>query len=287
MDNINYINHHKNVFAKIGKDADITSIDISIYNALFLYWNYSNFCETLSISRSEIMFLSKVGNANTYTKSLHRLHDKGYIIYKPSKSPLVGSKITVCRYDISGGKSGDISGANTGVNTYATTDGDTDGTLYKQYNRITEKQINKILTYFNSLDISKIESEINKLVKDGSKLPIEEKTFKQFSKEEFYDTLKPFSEKYSAKMLREFFDYWSEPMASKKMRLTKETAWDVSRRLSTWNNRNTKDYGNKNPRPISGKISANQYLAQKIREHSSGNSESRDNTIDIEAVNVR
>lgn len=47
------------------------------------------------------------------------------------------------------------------------------------------------------------------------------------------------------------------------------------------------DYATKPTRPISGKITANQYLAQKIREHSSGNSESRDNTIDVEAFDVR
>lgn len=158
---MNYIKHHKGVFAKMSKDKEITSIDISIYNALFLVWNYSNFCETLSISRSEIMELSKVGNANTYTKSLKRLHDKGYIIYIPSHNPLVGSKITICKFDNSSDKSSDItSGKTSGYSADNTSD-----TLYKRYNKLTKEQIDYILEHFNSLDESKIDLEIKKLKK--------------------------------------------------------------------------------------------------------------------------
>lgn len=162
---MNYIKHHKGVFAKMSKDKEITSIDISIYNALFLVWNYSNFCETLSISRSEIMELSKVGNANTYTKSLKRLHDKGYIIYIPSHNPLVGSKITMCKFDNTSDKSSDItSGKTSGYSADNTSD-----TLYKRYNNLNKEQIDYILEHFNSLDKNKIDSEIKKLKKDTSR----------------------------------------------------------------------------------------------------------------------
>ena len=73
-----------------------------------------------------------------------------------------------------------------------------------------------------------------------------EKSFKNLSETEFYQTIKEFSEKYPSKMLREFFDYWREPMANKKMRMTGEKAWDLSRRLSTWNNRNSNKNSNGN-----------------------------------------
>ena len=73
-----------------------------------------------------------------------------------------------------------------------------------------------------------------------------EKSFKNLSETEFYQTIKEFSEKYPSKMLREFFDYWREPMSNKKMRMTGEKAWDLSRRLSTWNNRNSNKNSNGN-----------------------------------------
>lgn len=40
-------------------------------------------------------------------------------------------------------------------------------------------------------------------------------------------------------MKQEFFDYWTEPNASKtKMRYEQEKTWDLSRRLSRWANNN-------------------------------------------------
>lgn len=52
----------------------------------------------------------------------------------------------------------------------------------------------------------------------------------------FYDTLRPFVNKYPKEMLRAFYDWWSEPNRSKtKMRVELEKTWDLSRRLATWN----------------------------------------------------
>ena len=57
-------------------------------------------------------------------------------------------------------------------------------------------------------------------------------------KQAFYDSIRPFVGKYPNKMLREFFDYWSEPNPSKtKMRFELEKTWEINRRLSTWANR--------------------------------------------------
>lgn len=52
----------------------------------------------------------------------------------------------------------------------------------------------------------------------------------------FYDTLRPYVNKYPKEMLRAFYDWWSEPNRSKtKMRVELEKTWDLSRRLATWN----------------------------------------------------
>lgn len=52
----------------------------------------------------------------------------------------------------------------------------------------------------------------------------------------FYDSLLPFLTKYDKKMLREFYEYWSEPdrAAKPKMRFEKEKTWSLERRLERW-----------------------------------------------------
>ena len=56
---------------------------------------------------------------------------------------------------------------------------------------------------------------------------------------EFYQTLIPFTNTYGKEMVREFYNYWTEPNKSKtKMRFELEKTWDTSRRLLTWSNRN-------------------------------------------------
>ena len=62
--------------------------------------------------------------------------------------------------------------------------------------------------------------------------------------ETFYNALIPFVEKYGRKMIREFYDYWTEPNKSKtKMKFEQQPTWDLSRRLSRWAN-NNKQFNN-------------------------------------------
>lgn len=54
-------------------------------------------------------------------------------------------------------------------------------------------------------------------------------------KKDFYNSLKPFVKDYSKKMLREFYDYWTEASPNgKKMRFEKQTVFETKRRLVTW-----------------------------------------------------
>lgn len=52
----------------------------------------------------------------------------------------------------------------------------------------------------------------------------------------FYNSLIPFLNRYPKPMLREFYDYWSEPdrSAKPKMRFEKEKTWSLERRLERW-----------------------------------------------------
>ncbi|WP_025833609.1 DUF6291 domain-containing protein [Bacteroides stercorirosoris] len=54
-------------------------------------------------------------------------------------------------------------------------------------------------------------------------------------KDEFYQTLVPFVDKYGKEMIRAFFEYWSElTRTGTKMRFEKQTTWEASKRLATW-----------------------------------------------------
>lgn len=57
-------------------------------------------------------------------------------------------------------------------------------------------------------------------------------------REEFYNSLVPFVERYGKEMIRAFYDYWSELNKSEtKMRFDTEKTWELARRLATWANR--------------------------------------------------
>ncbi|MBD9092290.1 MAG: hypothetical protein EGQ20_07160 [Bacteroides oleiciplenus] len=59
-------------------------------------------------------------------------------------------------------------------------------------------------------------------------------------KDEFYQTLVPFVDKYGKEMIRAFFEYWSElTRTGTKMRFEKQTTWEVGKRLATWAGRET------------------------------------------------
>lgn len=63
----------------------------------------------------------------------------------------------------------------------------------------------------------------------------------------FYNELIPFVEMYGREMIREFYDYWSEPNKShSKMRFEQERTWDIKRRLQTWEKRSKNGFGKYN-----------------------------------------
>lgn len=67
----------------------------------------------------------------------------------------------------------------------------------------------------------------------------------QKRKDEFYNSLIPFTQKYPKDMVRDFFNWWSELNKTKtKMRFEQQTTWETPKRLVTWANRN-KEYSNK------------------------------------------
>ena len=94
-------------------------------------------------------------------------------------------------------------------------------------------------------DIAKIADNVNDNVKDKVIDNIEER------KSKFYASLSIYVNEYPKKMLREFYDYWTEHgVKDKKMRFEKEKTFGIEQRLRTWYNRNPKQYDQDNdPNP--------------------------------------
>jgi hypothetical protein len=61
--------------------------------SLFQFWNCNRFKNPISISRDEVMRISKISSKATYHKCLKNLHSLGYINYEPSYNPFKGSHV--------------------------------------------------------------------------------------------------------------------------------------------------------------------------------------------------
>ena len=116
---------------------------------------------------------------------------------------------------------------------------------------------NKILTYLNTSfketskqDLKKLETNKNKEIRITNK-PL------------FVDEV--FSYDYPKEMLQEFYDYWSEPSKTGKLRKDMQKTWCTSRRLKTWAKR-SKQY-NKGTSKIDKQLDSYQKAIQIIKNN--------------------
>ncbi|PKD18417.1 hypothetical protein APR41_04505 [Salegentibacter salinarum] len=90
---MNYIRLLTEVTEKFKNDDRLNATHISIYYALFQYWNLFRFRKQFFVQREEIMQASKVGSLTTYHRCIRELSKWNYITYLPSKNPLKGSQV--------------------------------------------------------------------------------------------------------------------------------------------------------------------------------------------------
>jgi hypothetical protein len=90
---MNYIKHLTGFFEKVAIDKTLNPTHVSLYVALFQFWNCNRFKNPISISRDEVMRISKISSKATYHKCLRNLHSLGYINYEPSYNPFKGSHV--------------------------------------------------------------------------------------------------------------------------------------------------------------------------------------------------
>jgi hypothetical protein len=90
---MNYIKHLTGFFEKVAIDKTLNPTHVSLYIALFQFWNCNRFRNPISISRDEVMRISKISSKATYHKCLKNLHSLSYINYEPSYNPFKGSHV--------------------------------------------------------------------------------------------------------------------------------------------------------------------------------------------------
>jgi hypothetical protein len=109
---VNYIAHLESVFMKFVEDDRTSPWHFSLYMAMFHIWNNSMFRDEINVRRDEMMMLSKIGSANTYTRCMQQLSEWGYIAYHPSNSKYKSSKVHMYRFDNGADKGSDKGGGN-------------------------------------------------------------------------------------------------------------------------------------------------------------------------------
>lgn len=97
---MNYIRHLNAFFSSIRSDNRLTSSHVSLYLALFQYWNFNRFQNPFPVYRDNMMQLSKIGSKNTYHKCIKQLHHLHYIFYHPPVSKFQPVRISIIRLDI-------------------------------------------------------------------------------------------------------------------------------------------------------------------------------------------
>lgn len=96
---MNYIRHLTGFYDKIQQDERLNPTHISLYLALFQFWNINHFQNPISISRNEMMRLSKISALGTYHKCIKELQNFGYIEYIPSFNPYKGSLVNLYNFE--------------------------------------------------------------------------------------------------------------------------------------------------------------------------------------------
>lgn len=92
------------VFHQFSLDNRLNPTHISLYIALFQFWNIHYFKPEFYINREDVMSLSKIGSKSTYHRCIKELSHWSYILYTPSHNPFKGSKIKMFDFGTSTGQ---------------------------------------------------------------------------------------------------------------------------------------------------------------------------------------
>jgi hypothetical protein len=72
---------------RMGRDERLMATHISLFTALFVFFQRNEFISPFTVTRTGLMACSRIASIATYHKCMKQLHDFGYIRYQPSFSP--------------------------------------------------------------------------------------------------------------------------------------------------------------------------------------------------------
>ena len=78
---------------RMGSDQRMLATHVSLFTALFIFWQREGFVSPFPITRKTVMAYAKIASIATYHKCMRELDEYGYIRYQPSYHPAKGSLI--------------------------------------------------------------------------------------------------------------------------------------------------------------------------------------------------
>jgi replication initiation and membrane attachment protein DnaB len=82
-----------NFYSAIRDDPRIGATHISLYMALFQFYNLNQFRNPVRITRGAVMGAAKINGLATYHRCIKDLANFGYIQYLPSYNPSINSQV--------------------------------------------------------------------------------------------------------------------------------------------------------------------------------------------------
>lgn len=152
---MNYIKHLSGFFEKVGNDNRLNPTHISLYVSLFQFWNACRFNNPISISRNEVMKVSKICSKATYHKCIRELNEYGYLRYMPSYNPFKGSLVYL--FDFRTGTEL-VPSNRTKIGTSA------EQALNGYHTKIRTSTEQALVPYINNTNINKHKTKVNKSV---------------------------------------------------------------------------------------------------------------------------
>jgi len=92
---MNEVKELTSFYSAIREDNRIGATHISVYMALFQFYNENSFQNPIQITRIRVMEMAKINGLATYHKCIKELVEYGYIEYLPSFNPSVGTQISL------------------------------------------------------------------------------------------------------------------------------------------------------------------------------------------------
>ena len=78
---------------RMGTDKKILATHISLFTALFVCWQHGGYTSPFAVTRKNLMAYSRIASIATYHKCIRELDEFGYIRYRPSYHPKLGSLV--------------------------------------------------------------------------------------------------------------------------------------------------------------------------------------------------